>query len=451
LKNNKPSDAININREQVPVNTTDFNYNQINSAGNNGNNIYNSNNYNINNNNNNNNNSSNHITKHKKRKRKSNHYLNKVIGVIASIFIIIASIGIYKNTNSQNKTSSNESGNTSTINSSVTNSSLTGFWGDNINITKEILPLQEAKTLKVWPSIAGFDIIKNDISGYKSKQIDQSPLKGIIVIIDPGHGGDDLGAVYPRAPKKTEIAESKVNLAIAFKLKEKLEQIGAKVILTRTDNTFLKLYYRSAVVAKTTLNEFYNKLSLDSSNKNIIKEYLLRIEQTLEANSDEDKTGWFYGLGVRREIKNIMDLQSAETNCLFISLHCNSSETPDSLHGTKVYYSTNKAIYDDEVTIPKDVIFPEYQFYDDENRERLAALLYGNIIEDNPALTPKDTENAVFARNYAVIREQNIVSALIELGYVNHLTDRKILLDSDKQNELAASITEAIFEYYCEK
>ena len=318
-------------------------------------------------------------------------------------------------------------------------------------MTKEISPQDGPKALDKWPSATGFDIVPTDISSYISKSYTDNPLKGITVILDPGHGGEDLGAVYPRAPKPPEIVESKINLAVAQLSKSRLEELGARVVLTRTDNSYKKLYYRSAIVAKTTLTDFYDKLSDSSKNKNIIKDYLKQIDLAIETNSDEDKTGWFYGLGVRREIKNIMDLQASCTNFIYISLHCNSNDNPDTLRGTKVYYSSNKAIYDDEAKIDKDKIFPEYQFYNDAQREKFATILYSNITGDNPSMVQKDSKLAVTATNYSVIREQNLVSALIEMGYVNHKTDRAFLLNQTKQKELSESIAKSIFEFYCKK
>ena len=52
-------------------------------------------------------------------------------------------------------------------------------------------------------------------------------LKGKIIVLDPGHGGFDPGAV------KGSIREKEINLQTALKLKKALEEKGATVILTR--------------------------------------------------------------------------------------------------------------------------------------------------------------------------------------------------------------------------
>lgn len=54
-----------------------------------------------------------------------------------------------------------------------------------------------------------------------------SPLAGQVVVVDPGHGGYDPGAV------RGGVLEKEINLQIALKLKKCLEETGARVILTR--------------------------------------------------------------------------------------------------------------------------------------------------------------------------------------------------------------------------
>ena len=53
------------------------------------------------------------------------------------------------------------------------------------------------------------------------------PLDGVVIVVDPGHGGKDEGA------QKENVKEAKINLAISLKLKGELEKQGATVVLTR--------------------------------------------------------------------------------------------------------------------------------------------------------------------------------------------------------------------------
>ena len=58
-------------------------------------------------------------------------------------------------------------------------------------------------------------------------------LEGKKIVIDPGHGGNDAGAIGP-----TGVMEKNVTLKVALELKRMLEAEGAEVILTReTDRT----------------------------------------------------------------------------------------------------------------------------------------------------------------------------------------------------------------------
>ncbi|WP_018086493.1 N-acetylmuramoyl-L-alanine amidase [Desulfurispora thermophila] len=59
------------------------------------------------------------------------------------------------------------------------------------------------------------------------------------IVIDPGHGGSDPGAVGPNGLK-----EAHVNLAVALKVAEKLRKAGVEVRLTRTSDVFIDLQPR---------------------------------------------------------------------------------------------------------------------------------------------------------------------------------------------------------------
>jgi len=86
---------------------------------------------------------------------------------------------------------------------------------------------------------------KQDDSDDKSKETNEqfkeldeeldtiTALEGKKIVIDPGHGGNDAGAIGP-----TGVMEKNVTLNVALELKRMLEAEGAEVILTReTDRT----------------------------------------------------------------------------------------------------------------------------------------------------------------------------------------------------------------------
>lgn len=78
------------------------------------------------------------------------------------------------------------------------------------------------------------------------------PLNGRIIIVDAGHGGNETGALGPNP----ELPEKVINLNIALKLAAKLEEYGATVLLTRTDD--------STVLISDRLN-FLNEVNPDLS------------------------------------------------------------------------------------------------------------------------------------------------------------------------------------------
>ncbi|MFP7494464.1 N-acetylmuramoyl-L-alanine amidase [Terribacillus saccharophilus] len=68
-----------------------------------------------------------------------------------------------------------------------------------------------------------------------------SPLKGKTIVIDAGHGGKDSGAIGDYFYEKSVV------LAIALKTEAQLRNLGANVIMTRDDDTFVALESRAAM------------------------------------------------------------------------------------------------------------------------------------------------------------------------------------------------------------
>ncbi|HEX3015277.1 MAG TPA: N-acetylmuramoyl-L-alanine amidase [Desulfobacteria bacterium] len=64
-----------------------------------------------------------------------------------------------------------------------------------------------------------------------SQAISVMAINGKVIVLDPGHGGYDPGAISPQG-----IYEKDINLAIAKRVKAQLASTGAKVVLTREDD-----------------------------------------------------------------------------------------------------------------------------------------------------------------------------------------------------------------------
>ncbi len=77
-------------------------------------------------------------------------------------------------------------------------------------------------------------------------QFNEKPsASGATVIIDPGHGGQDCGAVAVNGTY-----ESSINLRIAAEVKQNLEQAGYNVIILRTSDVYISLDDRRTAARK---------------------------------------------------------------------------------------------------------------------------------------------------------------------------------------------------------
>jgi N-acetylmuramoyl-L-alanine amidase len=68
------------------------------------------------------------------------------------------------------------------------------------------------------------------------------------IALDPGHGGMSHLPDYKRGPSGKE--EAVMNLNVAFFLKEFLDQVGTKVVMTRVDDRFVSLKERNEIAAR---------------------------------------------------------------------------------------------------------------------------------------------------------------------------------------------------------
>ncbi len=87
----------------------------------------------------------------------------------------------------------------------------------------------------------------------------RKPLSGIKILIDPGHGGKESGAVGP-----TGLPEKDVNLTVSKLLREELVKKGATVVMTREVDKFVSLGDRQKIIAEEepvlSLSVHYNAL-----------------------------------------------------------------------------------------------------------------------------------------------------------------------------------------------
>ncbi len=71
------------------------------------------------------------------------------------------------------------------------------------------------------------------------------PIKNTVIMIDPGHGGIDPGALG-----KSGTVEDEINLSIALKLRRLIEQAGGLALMIREDDTGLYTEGKSRIRSK---------------------------------------------------------------------------------------------------------------------------------------------------------------------------------------------------------
>ena len=79
----------------------------------------------------------------------------------------------------------------------------------------------------------------------------EHPDRVPVVVIDPGHGENDTGALSPHS-----LPEKDANLRLALAVKAELVKRGWKVVMTREDDSFPKLYDRPKVAHREGADAF---------------------------------------------------------------------------------------------------------------------------------------------------------------------------------------------------
>ncbi len=125
-------------------------------------------------------------------------------------------------------------------------------------------------------------------------------LHGKTIVIDAGHGGKDPGAVAKDGTK-----ESSMNLSLAKTLKSELERIGATVIMTRTDDSYINATQRTVTVYEAE-PDFVISIHRNSGSSNGFSSYYFNsfsytaakniLESTKESNLYRKVSGtyWHY-------------------------------------------------------------------------------------------------------------------------------------------------------------
>lgn len=93
-------------------------------------------------------------------------------------------------------------------------------------------------------------------------EADPAQAPPLTIVLDPGHGGHDTGAIGPSG-----LLEKDVVLDLALRLRRLLQrQLGVRVLMTRTDDVFVPLPERSAF-ANRVKADFLISLHVNAANK----------------------------------------------------------------------------------------------------------------------------------------------------------------------------------------
>ena len=307
--------------------------------------------------------------------------------------------------------------------------------------------------LRIWPEALSIPLIREpDLTQYIGASRDERPLEGITVILDPGHGGQDGGAQFPIGVANPDYVEKEVVLDVSFKIRDYLEELGATVFMTREEDVWLSIYARIAVASQYLLDDFMHLLPYHGYEPDPVAHVKTQLEEMIEINSDYASSGGrgpMLGIGTNEDMRLLMDVQAQYPDVLFLSIHCNALEDL-SVGGLQVFYQTGESAWrvEHEAVMyqPPADNSPAYGLYPSSDRFRLAETVHEKILERIPEL--QFSGNDILEANFAVLREMNMTSILLEMGFITNERDRAIMTSEQGQDKIAQGVADAVYHYY---
>ncbi|MCK9334445.1 MAG: N-acetylmuramoyl-L-alanine amidase [Candidatus Cloacimonetes bacterium] len=221
------------------------------------------------------------------------------------------------------------------------------------------------------------------------------------IVLDPGHGGKDPGAVG----RKLKAQEKEVNLGVTLKLKRMLEQeLGLNVLMTRSDDRFVSLGDRTKFANDRRGDLFvsiHTNASRDPKSKGS-ETYYLATAMTSDARAVE-------------ALENqVVDLYEGGADA--------------------------RSKYDDLDFILSDLSQTEHL----ESSNELASNIQQNLVAGSGFY-----DRGVKQANFYVLRGAFMPSVLVELGFISNPEEEKLLVNDEYQERLARTIFEGIkrFKY----
>jgi N-acetylmuramoyl-L-alanine amidase len=213
------------------------------------------------------------------------------------------------------------------------------------------------------------------------------------IVLDPGHGGRDPGAIGPKGLK-----EKNVTLAVAKMIKPKLEAEGYKVLLTRDRDVYVELDERTAFA-----NRKYADLFI-SIHTNASRSRKARGVET-------------YFLGVAR------DRESSETALLENAI---SEQTLADLEKILLDLTRTSNLKQSSLLA-----------------ESIQENLFNGLIKRHKSVKDHGVKQASF---YVLIGAQ-MPAVLVETSFISHPTEEKLLRSPQYQALISESIYHGIIHY----
>ena len=214
------------------------------------------------------------------------------------------------------------------------------------------------------------------------------------IVIDAGHGGHDTGTIGPNG-----LLEKDVVLDVAKRLGRLLEsRLGAEVIYTRQDDTFIPLETRTAIANRERADLFIS----------------------IHANSSHDS-----------------DARGVETYYL------NFTSSPEALEvAARENAVSEKSIHELQDLVKKIALKEKI----DESREFAGDVqesLYGGLALNSAGIRNRGTKKAPFI----VLIGANMPSILAEISFVSNPTDERKLETSEHRQRIAESLYRGVSKY----
>ncbi len=222
------------------------------------------------------------------------------------------------------------------------------------------------------------------------------------VVIDPGHGGRDPGAIGKRGKEKN------INLNVALKLGNLIQKNckDVRIVYTRKNDTFVTLE-RRAQIANNAKADLFISIHTNS----VAKGRTVRGTET-------------YTLGLHRSDDNL-EVAKKENSVILIESDYEQRYAGFNPNSSESY-----------------IIF---EFLQDKNMEKSVEL--ATLIQKQFKSTAKRIDKGVHQAGFLVLRETSMPGVLVELGYISTPDEERYLLTEAGTDALAQSIFKAFKSY----